>query len=73
MGDRVSWEEESVQNPETEPFATAAVMARLHVTCPGPGNTRIILSVCHQPLISHDNLTFILLDNIDIHIWKLIH
>jgi len=25
------------------------VMARLHVTCPGPGNTRFILSARHEP------------------------
>ena len=25
------------------------VMARLHVTCPGPGNTRYIYSARHEP------------------------
>jgi len=44
------------------------VMARLHMTYPGPGNTRIIYSGRHHPWIFSDNLPFILLYNIDIHV-----
>jgi len=44
------------------------VMAWLHVTCRGPGNTCCILLAHHETSISSDNLTFLLLYNIDIHI-----
>jgi len=44
------------------------VMAWLHMMCPGPGNTRFLLSARHEPWISSDNLTLILLYNVDIHI-----
>jgi len=33
-----------------------SVMARLHMTCPGPGNTRFIYSAHHEPSISSGNL-----------------
>jgi hypothetical protein len=49
------------------------VMARLHVTCPRPGNTSFILSARHEPLISSDNLTFILLYTINIHVCNWIY
>jgi len=44
------------------------VTARLHVTCPGQGNTLLSSSAHHQPEIASDNLTFIQLYNIDTHI-----
>jgi hypothetical protein len=49
------------------------VTAQLHVTCPGPGNTRFLSSCRHEPLISSDNLTFILLYNMDIHVCNRIY
>jgi hypothetical protein len=44
------------------------IMAWMHVMSPGPGNTYFILSARHKPWISSDNLTFILLYTIYIHI-----
>jgi hypothetical protein len=55
------------------PKAGDNVMARLHVTCPGPANTRFILSAHHEPEISSDNLTFMLLYTIDIHVCNRIY
>jgi len=49
------------------------VMARLHVTCPGPGNPHIISLACHEPLNSSVKLILILLYNLDIHVYSCIY
>jgi hypothetical protein len=38
-----------IQPQWSAPNVEDNVMARLYVTCPGPGNTRFIYSACHEP------------------------
>ena len=49
------------------------VITWLHVTCPGPGNTRFIQLARHEPWIPHDNLSCILVYNADIHVCNRIY
>jgi hypothetical protein len=45
------------------------VIARLHMTFPGPGNSRLIQTACHECLISSDNLSYLNFPHTTLQYW----